>query len=211
MSRPTWRWVGDKSVLSFLEGSIDVRFKIVNWIIIIDQKWVWLREPQFEDESYEAQNENGWKNQWAGEDSKQEALLLWDHLYVSLSPLSLDLIVSLLLLILIGFVNLVFLTRSKLLSVNLPELLKLCGPLGLGSFLGGKRGVQVLALSMERMDHELVLNLLLQSISSLNLVLLVNSFSRGGLVFIIFNEIDELSNLVLVEQRVVFWAFLRMV
>ena len=64
---------------------------------------------------------------------------------------------------------------------------------------------------MERMDHELVLNLLLQSISSLNLVLLVNSFSRGGLVFIIFNEIDELSNLVLVEQRVVFLAFLRMV
>ena len=63
-----------------------------------------------------------------------------------------------------------------------------------------------MVLGIHLVDHELLLDLLLKSESSLNLVFLMDTFGGCTLMLIVLNEIDELSNLMLVKQRIVFRA-----
>lgn len=55
-------------------------------------------------------------------------------------------------------------------------------------------------------DQELLLDLLLEPESSLNLVFLMDPFGRCTLVLIVFNKVDELRNLMLFKERIVFRA-----
>jgi hypothetical protein len=55
--------------------------------ILVALERIRLREPQFEYKGHEAEDEERRQQDGAGEDGKQEALLLRDHLNVGLSPL----------------------------------------------------------------------------------------------------------------------------
>ena len=63
-----------------------------------------------------------------------------------------------------------------------------------------------MVLGILLVDQELLLDLLLEPQSSLNLVFLVDPFGGCTLVLIVLNEVDELRNLMLVKERIVFRA-----
>lgn len=118
-----------------------------------------------------------------------------DHLDISSLSLLLDLVIYCLLLCHLHFD---LLSRCDVLRINRTKIRELSRPFGFASLLGSKVYSKFLVLSLEFVDHELLFDLVFESLSSLNLVFLVDSFSGCALMFIILNEIDKVSNLMLV-------------